>query len=171
MSLVITRATADNRPRLMALFQLYGYDFSEILGLDVRDDGHFALPDLDCYWRDPRCHAFLLRVDGQLAGFALVQQRSYIDGDESVCDLAEFCVLRKYRRRGVGEEAARWLFDQFAGWWEVRQKPQNVAATRFWRRVIARYARGELADFVRDDTRWRGPMQRFDSRVAAADRR
>ena len=171
MSLVITPATSDDRPRLLALFELYGYDFSEILGLDVGDDGRFTLPSLEHYWSDPRCHAFMLRVDDKLAGFALVQQRSYIDGNESVCDLAELFVMRKYRRRGVGEEAARWLFDRFAAWWEVRQKPQNVAATAFWRRVIAGYTSGEFADCVRDDTRWRGPMQRFDSRAAANRRR
>lgn len=170
MNVRVTPATLDDRARFSALLELYVYDFSELLGLDVGDDGRFVLPSFDDYWTDPRRHAFLVHVDDKLAGFALVQQRSYFSGDESVCDMAEFFVLRRYRRCGVGERVATALFDRFAGWWEVRQKLQNVAATAFWRRVIDRYTRGKFADSVRDDTRWRGPVQRFDSRAAIVSR-
>ncbi|HEX4459592.1 MAG TPA: GNAT family N-acetyltransferase [Polyangia bacterium] len=170
MNVQVTPATNDDRARFTALLELYVYDFSELVGLDVGDDGRFALPNYDKYWTEPRCHAFLVRVDDKLAGFALVQRRSYLSGDETVTDMAEFFVLRRYRRHGVGERAASALFDRFAGWWEVRQRLQNSAATAFWRRIIDRYTGGKFADSVRDDTRWRGPVQRFDSRVAVARR-
>jgi predicted acetyltransferase len=162
----VAPAGSDDRARLEALLELYVYDFSEILGLDVGDDGRFRPPSIDVYFGDPRCHAFLFFVDGKLAGFALVQERSRLSGDESVCDVAQFFVLRKYRRRGVGERAAAWLFDRFAGPWEVRQEHKNVAATAFWRRAIARYTGGALDEAILDDERWRGPVQRFDSRRA-----
>jgi len=35
--------------RLAELFELYAYDFSEVLGLDVGEDGRFQLPALDPY--------------------------------------------------------------------------------------------------------------------------
>ncbi len=165
MNVQLSAVTPDDRARLTALFELYVYDFSDTLGLDVGDDGRFRLPSLDPYFDDPRCHAFLLRVDDRLAGFALVQQRSRLDGDESVCDVAQFFVLRRYRRHGVGERAARFIFDRFRGRWEVRQEAKNHAATAFWRRAIARYTGGRFDELVLDDDRWHGPVQRFDSRL------
>ena len=115
------------------------------------------------YWAEPGRHPFLIRVDGKLAGFALVNARSRLTGDDGVHDLAEFFVLRRYRRRGVGERAAAWLFERFRGRWEVRQKPENLAATAFWRRVIGRHTGERFEDVLWDDERWRGPVQRFES--------
>jgi predicted acetyltransferase len=160
----ITSAGPDERERLEALFELYTYDFSEILNLDVGDDGRFPAPTLGVYWIDPRYHPFLIRVDEKLAGFALVRMGSRLTGDMAVWDLAEFFVLRKYRRRGVGESAARSLFDRFRGRWEVRVRAENDAAAAFWRRVIGRYSGGPFEDVDWDDEQWRGPVLRFDSR-------
>jgi predicted acetyltransferase len=162
----ITAATPDDRPRLAALLELYTYDFSEVLGLDVGDDGRFRVPALGAYWTDPHRHPFLIRVGDKLAGFALVHQGSRLTDDAAVWDMAEFFVMRKYRRRGVGEQAAHWLFDRFRGRWEVRERAENHAATAFWRRAIGRYAHGRFEELVLDDARWRGPVQRFDSTEA-----
>jgi predicted acetyltransferase len=161
----ITPAAAEERARLLALFELYVYDLSEVLPLDVGDDGRFRPLPLDAYWSDPRCHPFLLRAGGKLAGFALVQERSRLTGDESVRDMAEFFVVRRYRKQGIGERAAAWLFDRFPGSWEVRQKRENQAATAFWRRAIWRYTGGRFEEVVLDSAGWRGPVQRFDSRA------
>jgi predicted acetyltransferase len=166
VNVLVTPAAAADRDRLRALLELYVYDFSALLGLDVADDGRFRVPAIDHYWTVPRCHPFLVRVDERLAGFALVQGRSRLSGDESVYDMAEFFVLRRYRRRGVGEQAAHELFARFAGPWEVREKEGNDAATAFWRRAIGRYTDGKFEELRLDDERWRGPVQRFDSRRA-----
>ena len=72
---------------------------------------------------------FLLRVDGQWAGFVLVRV-----GEPH--DVAEFFILRKYRRHGVGTVAARLVFARFPGDWQVRQMRANAAATTFWRQAI-----------------------------------
>jgi predicted acetyltransferase len=163
MNVQITVAGPGDHARLAALFELYVYDFSELLGLDVGEDGRFRLPALDGYRTDPRRHAFLIRVDERLAGFALVVEGSRLTGDEAVRDVAEFFVMRRYRRHGVGEQAARWLFDRFRGAWEVRQKAENKAATAFWRRAIGRYTGERFEEVEWDDARWRGPVQRFES--------
>jgi predicted acetyltransferase len=97
-------------------------------------------------------------------GFALVQPGSYLSADPSVFDMAEFFVLRRYRRKGVGECVAAWLFDRFAGTWEVREKANHTAAIAFWRRTIGRYTGDRFEDFALDDERWHGQVQRFDSK-------
>ncbi len=163
MNLAVTPAAPDEQPIVAALFELYAYDFSELLGLDVRDDGHFPPRPLDAWWSDARRHPFLFRADGKLAGFALVHRRSRLSGDESITDMDQFFVLRKYRRRGVGLEASRTLFEKFRGRWEVRQEPPNRAATEFWRRAIGRFTDGKFEEQLLNDERWHGPVQFFDS--------
>jgi predicted acetyltransferase len=156
-------ARKDERLVLDNLFQLYTYDWSERLPLDVGDDGRFDGYPLDAYWRDDWRHPFLIRVDGKPAGFALVSARSRLTGTAGVSDMAEFFVMRRYRRKGVGFAAASAVFDRFKGPWEVRQRPDNADATSFWRRVIARYTNGSYQEDVWNDASWTGPVQRFST--------
>ncbi|HVY49677.1 MAG TPA: GNAT family N-acetyltransferase [Minicystis sp.] len=150
---------------MQRLAQLYAYDFSEILALDVDEAGLFDLGRmLDGCWSAPRRHAFLCRVDGQIAGFAIFDERSRLTGDPEVMDVAQFFVLRKHRRRGVGAACAARAFDLFPRRWEVRQEAKNVAATRFWRATIGRYTNGRFDEASLDDARWHGPVQSFDAR-------
>jgi predicted acetyltransferase len=130
----------DGFPVVQNLFALYAHDMSEFVGLDVGDNGAFSIPtSLASYWEGPDGSErvpFLVRVDGKLAGFALVRR---ITVDPATYDMGEFFILRKYRRSGVGGFVARTLFDRFAGAWEVRELPSNTAAQTFWRRIIAEY--------------------------------
>ncbi|WP_426593360.1 GNAT family N-acetyltransferase [Cellulomonas sp. McL0617] len=109
--------------------EFYAYDWSEFDDRDVDEHGEFGYRWLDHYWTDEDRHAFLIRAEGKLAGFALVRQ-------EQRTEMAEFFVLRRYRRRGVGAAAATALFHSYPGPWEVTQRLTNPAATAFWRRAI-----------------------------------
>jgi predicted acetyltransferase len=77
--------------------------------------------------------------------------------------MAEFFILRKYRRQGAGTRAARELFDRFPGRWEVAEIPENAPAIAFWRKVIAGYSRGNYEEVWLDNERWKGPVQTFTS--------
>jgi predicted acetyltransferase len=138
--------------RLENLAQFYAYDFSEVLEMHVEEDGRFGDVDLTPYWVDAWRHPFLLRVDGELAGFALISERSKITGKSGVFDMTEFFVLRRFRRCGVGRAAAFAAFDRFGGPWEVRQREERPDATAFWRRAIDEYTRGDY-----EETRWVRP--------------
>lgn len=75
--------------------------------------------------------------------------------------LAEFFILRKYRRNGVGRRAANELLVRLPGTWELAVTDYNKPALGFWRRVV-----GDLADFtvtemVGDGNRWKGPIFRL----------
>jgi predicted acetyltransferase len=160
---LVVPASEAQEPVLRRLMSLYVYEFSDLMGLDVEEDGSFNLPELTCYWRDPWRHPFLLRVGGKLAGFALVHQRSRLTGAEGTHDMAEFFVLRRYRRQGVGEQAARALFARFRGPWEIRERAANVPAIAFWRRVIERHTEGRFQEVNWADHAWQGPVQLFTS--------
>jgi predicted acetyltransferase len=68
-------------------------------------------------------------VNRRLAGFALVR----LGKPHRV---AEFLVLPKYRRHGLGTEAARQVLSRFHGEWITHEAPGNDAAVAFWRRAI-----------------------------------
>jgi predicted acetyltransferase len=166
MNVAIVAAPIEQEPLLARLMQLYAYDFTESTGDDIGEDGLFRAPSVDACWSDPGRHPFLIRVGDACAGFVIVGGRSRLV-EERVCrDVAEFFVLRKYRRSGVGAQAATLAFDAFRGPWEVRQMGHATAATAFWRKVIARYTGGRFREVVWDDARWRGPVQMFDSATA-----
>jgi predicted acetyltransferase len=154
---------ANERAVLENLVQLYCYDWSELMPLNVGADGRFAALDLDPYGRDHGHHALFIHVDDQLAGFALILEGSRLTGAGGVFDMAEFFVMRGHRRRGVGLAAAVAAFDRFKGSWEVRQRDQNHAATAFWRRAIHEYTRGNYQEARWDAPEWTGVVQSFST--------
>jgi len=136
LSVTVEPATAEQAPILSQLLELYSHDFSELLELPIGEDGRFGYPYLPLYWREPTRFPFLVRADGALAGFVLIRQGSLVSGAPEVYDVSEFFVLRGYRRRGVGHEAAFATWRHFPGRWEVRVSQNNAAALAFWQRTI-----------------------------------
>jgi predicted acetyltransferase len=146
MAIEVVPVPYGDKEVLRRLIEFYDYDFSEYLGWDVNDHGAFGYRYLDHYWIEADRHPFFIDVDGRLAGFSLV-----CSGRPN--DMAEFFVMRKYRRAGVGREAARQVFEQFPGTWQVRELEANVGGSSFWRSVIP-------VPF--EERRWEdGPMQVF----------
>ncbi len=161
METTVSPASAADESVLRHLVQLYAYDFAEIMGWDIPDGGRFPDAIVDGCFDGGRRHAFLLRVGGRLAGFAIVDTRSRLSGEDGIRDMAEFFVARTARRRGVGSSAARALFDRFGGRWEVRQTPANLPATAFWRSVIGDYTGGAFSEDFHRSAAWEGPVQSF----------
>ena len=96
---------------------------------EVGDDGRFVYDHLDRYWTEPDRHPFLVRVDGRLAGCALVRSGA-------PHDMAEFFVMRSTGAAASAPAAAPRLFARFPGEWQVRQLAANTGATAFWRTAI-----------------------------------
>jgi len=158
----LTEISEDERPVLDRLAQLYTYDFSEHDHGVVGEDGRFSAFDTRRYFVEPHRHAFFVRVDGKLAGFALVHEaKAFRDTSERVWRIGEFLVMRAYRNRGVGERVATRLFERFGGTWEVSEVATNIGAQTFWRKVIGRYTGGDYDEIELDDNRWEGPVQYF----------
>jgi len=127
-------ATPDQEPILANLLELYAHDFSEFHGLELGADGRFGYTHLPLYWREPERHPFLVRSDGKLAGLVLVTS------NENIWDMAEFFVVRGYRRRGIGTHIAQEVWRRFPGQWQVRVMESNRSANQFWERAISVFA-------------------------------
>jgi predicted acetyltransferase len=147
-SLDLFPAGEDEHAVLANMLELYVYDFSEFLPIELGDDGRFGYKNLGLYWTDPRRQAFLVRFQNKLAGLVLIKRGSEISGNEEVWDIAEFFILRGYRRRGIGAEVAAKVWRLCPGLWEVRVRAKNAAALQFWNSAVARFT-GQQAKSVR----------------------
>jgi predicted acetyltransferase len=163
MAVRVQRAALREKLVLRHLLELYQYDLSDAGDADVDASGHYGYPYLDIYWTDAMRHPFLVWVNGKLAGFVLVSGHTCLAGDANAKAISEFFVMRKYRGRGVGEQAAKCVFDLFPGTWEVRELAENPGAREFWRKVIDRYTGGRFDEYVLDDECWRGSVQVFET--------
>ncbi|MDR0266537.1 GNAT family N-acetyltransferase [Paenibacillus sp.] len=162
--ITIHEAAYTDKSVMRNLLELYKYDFSEFDPEDdLNDNGLYEYMYLDHYWTEEGRYPFLFRVDGKLAGFALV--RKLQEERESLLPLhamAEFFILRKYRRSGAGKQAAFELFDLLPGRWKVGEMESNVPAQKFWRNVIGHYTNDQYEEI--SEKGWDGPIQCFETR-------
>ena len=156
MRVDIIRVEFGDKAVLRKLMELCQYDYSEFENSDVDEHGLFGYKYLDNYWTEDGRHPFIVRVGDKLAGFALVR---VIEG---TANMAEFFIMRRYRRSGIGKVVACRVFDMFPGKWRVEQMPGNLPAQAFWRKVISEYTSGYFDDLPGDE-KWDGPFQLFDS--------
>ncbi|MCV2360452.1 GNAT family N-acetyltransferase [Paucibacter sp. TC2R-5] len=164
--LQIRRALPEDRLPLFRMLELYQHDLSDIWDQDLDSHGEYGY-ELDQYWRDRSHHAFVTLVNGRYAGFALVNPALKVgEPGASAHWMAQFFVLKKYRRTGLGAELARAVFSALPGQWEVGQMRDNLAAQAFWRRVIAGYTGGAFTEHVLSEGWWQGLVQCFVSAPA-----
>jgi len=137
---LLESAKPEHVALLSHLLELYLHDLSDIFSIDVGPDGRFGYDRLALYFEEPeRRFPFVIRADGHPAGFALVTRGSPVTKDPADLDIAEFFVMRRYRRSGVGRAAAFQLWDRMPGHWIVRVSEGNQRGLPFWRSVISEY--------------------------------
>jgi predicted acetyltransferase len=137
--------TSSETELLANLLELYSHDLSEVFPIDTGSDGRFGYPPLALYWTEPeRRFPFFIKRSHRILGFVLIT----LD-DARVHDIAEFFVLRRYRRSGVGREAAFLAWDRHPGSWTVRVAEGNAGALEFWRSTIDQYTHGAVSELTR----------------------
>jgi predicted acetyltransferase len=187
-------AARKQKPILTDLLQLYIEEFSAFVSVPVGVDGRFIYKNLPSYWTEPGRHPFLIRVGKEWGGFVFVKHGSEISGPEisgpetsgsksstseiapdiahhkDCWDMAEFFVLDKYRRRGLGSNVAHAVWQAFPGRWEVRVMEWHKAAHAFWAEAIAGFAGHKVASTPTEThgRKWR--VFAFDSPAAQSGR-
>ena len=131
-----------HKETLRNLLEKYLCEFAQYTLCDVEEDGLYHYRWLDCYWTDPNRYAYFIHVDGKLAGFAMVNDYPEIPDTRPDFCLAEFFVMPRYRRMGVGRAAAFQLFDRHRGQWQLKRHPRNTASVHFWNSVVEEYTKG-----------------------------
>lgn len=145
-------ATPVDAELLSNLLELYIHDLSPAFpNIEIGENGRFGYGRLRLYWEEPdRRFPFIVRYNGRIAGFILVTRGSPVTDDPAVLDVAEFFVLRRYRRSGVGLRAAYLLWNRLPGTWVVRVSEGSPGALPFWARIIAEYSDGSAVESRRD---------------------
>jgi predicted acetyltransferase len=132
----ILPALPEQEPILANMLELYAHDFSEFIDLKLGADGRFGYKQLSLYWKESNRYPFLIMANGHFAGFVFVRRGSDISNDADVWDIAEFFIVRGFRRLGIGMKVAQEIWKKFPGKWEVRVIDRNQKARNFWARAI-----------------------------------
>lgn len=130
MDVTVTEAQPDQRDLLANLLELNAYEFSRFDARPIGSDGRYGYTYLELYWSEENRWPYIAWTRDELAGFALVRS------EDGALSIAEFLVLPKFRRSGVGTMIAREVIGRHRGRWNIHQVPGNAAATLFWRQAI-----------------------------------
>lgn len=129
----VTPATPRDKPVVANLIQLYLYDMTDDLPFPIGPDGRYEYDHLNRFWQQP----YLLHSGPDLAGFALVIEQCPITGRAPCFFMAEFFVLRPYRRSGLGRAAGTTILARHPGAWHIGTIARNVRAAAFWANILA----------------------------------
>ena len=154
MDIQLVKADASHADVIANLVPFYIYDLSEHMDWRCPESGQFGgEDDLPQYWGRPvkpeytwptgsQGYPFIIRVDGELAGFALVKRIG--DTSPPHFEIGGFFVLRKFRSKRVGAQVAHDLFVMFPGDWTVGSMVGNAPANAFWKSVVAGFSGNQL---------------------------
>ncbi len=155
-------AHADDETLFDRLLQFYAYEFS---ALEAPGTGWIDLDSAGRYnvhLRRVPCAAgagsHLILWHDKVAGFATIDR---LNPSGLGCDwnVAEFFVLAKYRRNGIGTAAIVAMLAGRPGCWEAAVMPDNARGLAFWRQALRPWGAAEV--FGGGD-RWTGrPVLRF----------
>lgn len=154
MKIEIVQASEEDKEIMEMLMQFYFYDFSEFTNDDINNDGRYEeYPYLALYWEEKKNRfPYLVNVNGKHAGFVLVRYHDE-HNEDATFSIAEFFIMKKYRRMGIGKQVAWQIFDWHQGKWEVTQMKENKLAQAFWLNVINEFTKGTFTDEMEESSR------------------
>lgn len=134
MKIELVRVKQEEKETLFRLLQYSLFEESLTDLGEMNDDALFDYPWFDAYFIEPQREAYFIREEGprKLLGFAMV--RGCEDDRHAI---AEFMVIPKYRRLGVGAQAARACLALHDGLWEVKPSYGSEGAKLFWQAVVS----------------------------------
>jgi predicted acetyltransferase len=169
VSLRDARSGRNDRRWIEGVYRDYLNDLApEATGLfpALGEVGHRE-PDLLARWfADRTAQVLTILYNEEPVGFAMVHRRpaglaaapapapqpTPVSANPGAAEfsMAEFFIARAWRRRGIGSQAVRLLFDRFDGQWLISEHVRNTTAVKFWRRVVAAYTRGQYQERIVD---------------------
>lgn len=155
---ILDPVSIEQEQILHNIMQFYIYEFSQYIpAIRLEENGSYKPFNLKNYWENENAHAFFIKVDSELVGFAIVE-RGVNDDPHSI---NEFFVMKKFIGKGYGAIAATELFKKFPGNWKITQIHNNYPAQAFWRKVINQYTNGDYTEYYDEKRR---SIQEFSSK-------
>ena len=142
MEIYLDEVDTDKKDALYRLLEYSLFEESLNDGNEMNEDGIFEYKYFDRYFGDEDYDAFFIRERNtdKLLGFVMINNYTKFGKGRSI---AEFLVIPKYRRSGIGKQVAHKCFDLYRGYWEVSPSYGSDSAYRFWQNVIDEYTNGD----------------------------
>ncbi|ADG25502.1 TPA: GNAT family N-acetyltransferase [Legionella pneumophila] len=147
----LIEATLSNYPVIQNMARFYVYDMSRYCGFISEEwacppDGLYESYDFKIYFTDPERKAFLIQIENELAGFALLNKF----GTQAVdWNMGEFFILAKFQGKGIGQSVAHQLWRTHPGEWEISVIPENIPALSFWRQAVMTYTLNQYKEQIK----------------------
>lgn len=145
------KAQIKDHPVLQNLARFYVYDMSRYCGFlpgwRCPETGLYESYDLTKYFTKEHHYPFIIRVNGELAGFILMN--NIATSPEVDWNISEFFIMAKFQRHGIGQAVAKKIWKKFPGNWEVSVIPQNKRGLNFWRKTIQEFTKNQYNEAVK----------------------
>lgn len=159
----VVLAEDTNKNIIKNLYPLYLHDLSEHYGNFPNDYGIYEEEPMktlmeqyevqNAWFEKPGVlYPFIIMVDEKPAGFMLITSFPIVPSKEVDYYVCEFFILRPYRRKNIGQIAAKQVFDKFLGTWELytNHLEANIKGQKFWRRTVSEYTNNNYKEFEGD---------------------
>jgi len=97
----------------------------------------FSLPYLEAYFMEKTRWAYLLLHNTIPIGFCLFHK--IVSDPSRDYHLAEFFIVHRYRKQGLGSHFADEIIKQFPGKWEIHILQKNEPSMNFWSHWLKRF--------------------------------
>ena len=137
-------ATIEHYLIIQNMARFYVYDRSKYMGWECPETGLYECIDFKHYFETPGEHAYLIRINNELAGFVLLDKMQLT----APCDwnMGEFYIVAKFQSQGIGNQIAREIFSLYPGRWSVAAMPENLGAVNFWRKIIKEVSNNQFSE-------------------------
>jgi predicted acetyltransferase len=106
------------------------------------DEADYVFPHLDDYWTDEDHIPYFITVNGEIAGFVLLDKYFWVlPRAKNNYGVAEIYVKPEFRRRGIARNVMFRIFEMYPGNWEIRPLDGSLAAQAFWEHTIGAYTK------------------------------
>lgn len=152
--LSIEPATLKDKTPLFRLLQLYFFDSTRWSDEDLQEDGLYECEEdglLSYFNEDGGDRAYILRVNGKLAGFVLVEDIPF--QGKIISEFADLFVVPKYRRLGLASAATTQIVINSEKPWLFSIFRKDREAMRYWQASFKRlpFRDVRVADDPTDD--------------------
>lgn len=133
MAVEINRITKDFEELFFNFYNLYLYDLSEYTGEDPQANGKFDPTNTYLYLEREELQPYWIWSGGRPVGFILVCAPPYVDEGVDFT-VQELFLLKKYRGKGIANQAVEIVLGKLNGKIGVSQLEANKPAVRFWQK-------------------------------------
>lgn len=147
----IYEAKIEDYPTVQNMAKFYVYEMSRSCGKSskswkIPNTGMYECFDFKKYFVNADRKAYLIKVQGELAGFVLLHQSSLLR--QSEWNIGEFFIIARFQGSGLGQRVAFAIWKMQKGFWKFYVHPENTPALAFWRKVVSAFSKDQFTEEI-----------------------